>query len=307
MPTSPPTTPNVWALPTSPSNRSDLHWLPGSRPRPWPMIRSSATIARRCTATPPPAPLAAAGRGRDEAPLDEGAKSKLRGQAVDWLEAELGAWAASLDSSPPQARLTILLQLSGWKYDRDLADIRDATALAGLPVEEQKRATKLWTDLAALLKAANARHAALLQGQLTETRKALSRDDPNLAALLSQIGRACLEQEQWAEAEPFLRECLAIREKIQPDAWSTFNTQSSLGESLLGQKKYAEAEPLLLKGYDGMQAREATIPPLASFRLPETCDRLIDLYTATNRPDEVKKWQAERASYMQRDPHLISR
>jgi WD40 repeat protein/serine/threonine protein kinase len=246
--------------------------------------------------------LAAAGRGRDEAPLDEPAKSRLRGQALDWLEAELGACAISLESGPPHARLTILLTLSGWKYDGDLADIRDATALAGFPVEEQRRVTKFWAELSALLKAGNARHAALLQGQLTEAWKALSKDDPNLAALLAQIGRACLEQEQWAEAEPFLGECLAIREKIQPDAWATFNTQSSLGESLLGQKKYAEAEALLLKGYEGMKAREATIPPLAIFRLPETCERLIDLYTATNRPDDVKKWQAERAIYNAQGP-----
>lgn len=33
-----------------------------------------------------------------------------------------------------------------------------------------------------------------------------------------------------------------------------------LGESLLGQKKYAGPEPLLLKGYEGMKAREKDIP-----------------------------------------------
>ena len=63
-----------------------------------------------------------------------------------------------------------------------------------------------------------------------------------------------------------LRECLAIRVKKQPDAWSTFNTQSKLGGVLLGQKKYADAEPLLLQGYEGMKQREAKIPPLISAR-----------------------------------------
>jgi hypothetical protein len=33
--------------------------------------------------------------------------------------------------------------------------------------------------------------------------------------------------------------------------------------------------------------------------IPETLDRLIELYTATNRPDEATKWQAERAKYPQ--------
>ena len=32
-------------------------------------------------------------------------------------------------------------------------------------------------------------------------------------------------------------------------------------------------------------------------RLPEAIDRLIELSTATNKPDDVKKWQAERAKY----------
>jgi len=30
---------------------------------------------------------------------------------------------------------------------------------------------------------------------------------------------------------------------------------------------------------------------------PEAAGRLIELYTATNKPDEVKKWKAERAKY----------
>jgi hypothetical protein len=70
-----------------------------------------------------------------------------------------------------------------------------------------------------------------------------------------------------------------------------------LGGALLGQKKYAEAEPLLLKGYEGMKAREKSIPRQGSTRITEALDRLIELYTATNKPDDVKKWQVERAKY----------
>jgi hypothetical protein len=57
------------------------------------------------------------------------------------------------------------------------------------------------------------------------------------------------------------------------------------------------AELLPLKGDEGLKARENTIPPQANTRVPEALDRLIDLYTATNKPDEAKKWQAERAKY----------
>ena len=63
------------------------------------------------------------------------------------------------------------------------------------------------------------------------------------------------------------------------------------------ERKYVEAEPLLLAGYEGMKHREKTIPPQGKIRLPEALDRLIELSTATNKPDEVKKWQAERAKY----------
>jgi len=143
----------------------------------------------------------------------------------------------------------------------------------------------------------NAKLADLLQEQLTETRKTLPKDSPELAGLLAQSGLSLLQQKKWTEAEPILRECLGIREKTQPEMWSTFNTKSLLGGALLGQKKYAEAEPLLLAGYAGMKQREKMIPPQAGTRLPETLDRLIELFTATNTPDDVKKWQAERAKY----------
>jgi tetratricopeptide (TPR) repeat protein len=120
---------------------------------------------------------------------------------------------------------------------------------------------------------------------------------PDRSGQLAKHGLDLLKQRKWAEVEPLLRECLAIREKKEPDAWSTLNTQSMLGGALLGQKKYAEAEPLLLAGHEGMKAREKTIPPQANARIPESIDRLIELYTATNKPNEVKKWRAERAKY----------
>ncbi len=78
-----------------------------------------------------------------------------------------------------------------------------------------------------------------------------------------------LEQRKWAEAEPLLREGLAIWDAKRPDDWLRFNTQSLLGDSLLGQKKYAEAEPLLLSGYEGLKAREARIPAPSKIRLSE--------------------------------------
>jgi cytochrome c-type biogenesis protein CcmH/NrfG len=124
-------------------------------------------------------------------------------------------------------------------------------------------------------------------------------DSPAYAGGLAALGLNLLRQKKWADAEAILRECLAIREKNEPEAWTTFNTQSLLGGALLGQKKYADAEALLVKGYEGMKAREEKIPKSggAELRTPEALDRLIELYTATKKPEELKEWQAERAKY----------
>jgi eukaryotic-like serine/threonine-protein kinase len=143
----------------------------------------------------------------------------------------------------------------------------------------------------------NSTLADLLHEQLAEARNTLPKDSPQLASALAQIGLILLQQKEWAAAEPLLRESLIIREKSQPNHWSTFSIQSALGGNALGQKKYAEAEPMLLAGYEGMKQREATIPQLAKVRLPQALDSLIELFTATNKPDDVKKWQAERAKY----------
>jgi tetratricopeptide (TPR) repeat protein len=145
----------------------------------------------------------------------------------------------------------------------------------------------------------SAEAAKLVTELLADARKQLPKDSPQLAGMLAQFGMSLLQAHASADAETLLRECLAIREKTQPDAWSTFNTMSTLGGALLVQKKYTDAEPLLLKGYEGVKQREKTIPKGGEARIPEALDRLIEYYTATNKPDEAKKWRAERANYPQ--------
>jgi hypothetical protein len=187
---------------------------------------------------------------------------------------------------------------------RDAGQLKEAIGL----LEEVHRYVKKYPELRwvvgqlaeTYIKAGeSAKFIILIEENLAEARKALPKDSPQLAGLLAQMGLDLLGLKKSAEAEPLLRESLAIREKKEPDDWRTFNTQSMLGGALLGQKKYADAEPLLLKGYEGMKAREKTIPQQggAELRIPAALDRLIELYTALNKPDEAKKWQAERAKY----------
>jgi tetratricopeptide (TPR) repeat protein len=98
--------------------------------------------------------VAATAPDRDEPPQGDAAKAMLRGQALDWLTAELASWSMVLESALPQNRLLIVPVLTTWQNNHDLAGVRDVAALARLPAEEQKAFAQLWTEVAALSKQA---------------------------------------------------------------------------------------------------------------------------------------------------------
>jgi hypothetical protein len=89
--------------------------------------------------------------------------------------------------------------------------------------------------------------AALLEQIVARMEKAYGRSDPARSPTSGHWG-----------------ECTGT-----PGAWMTFHDTALLGGSPLGQKKYAEAEPLLLKGYEGLKAREKAIPPEAARTTPK--------------------------------------
>jgi tetratricopeptide (TPR) repeat protein len=116
------------------------------------------------------------------------------------------------------------------------------------------------------------------------------------ASALASLGLSLLERRKWTDAELVLRECLALREKQEPDAWTTFNATSMLGGALNGQKKRAEAEPLLVQGYEGMKQRAAKIPIADKPHLAEALERLVQLYDAWGKPDQAARWRRELES-----------
>jgi serine/threonine-protein kinase len=101
------------------------------------------------------AALAAAGQGEGAAKLDDKERTRLRQQALDWLRADLALRGKQLESGKPH-RAAVQQALRHWQQDTDLAGLRDKAALAKLPPEERAAFASLWSDVAALLKKAEA-------------------------------------------------------------------------------------------------------------------------------------------------------
>jgi tetratricopeptide (TPR) repeat protein len=134
--------------------------------------------------------------------------------------------------------------------------------------------------------------AELLLRDLAEAWKNKAGDESSKHA--TQLGLLALNlvnQKKPTEAEPVLRECLAIRLKIEPERWVTYSIQSMLGEALLDQQKYAEAEPMLVQGHEGLQKRESKIPNEGAFVLTKSLERLVRLYESWGKKAQAVEWQ----------------
>jgi predicted Ser/Thr protein kinase len=114
---------------------------------------------------------------------------------------------------------------------------------------------------------------------------------------LAFVGWYMLTVRQFTEAEPVLRECVAILEKEAPDAWQTHNAAWMLGWAVFGRGRAAAAEPLLLRGYEGVKRRAETIPEQFREVVVAAADRLVAVYDRLDRPADAAKWRAERATY----------
>jgi eukaryotic-like serine/threonine-protein kinase len=134
----------------------------------------------------------------------------------------------------------------------------------------------------------------MLERSLAQVKAKLGPDHPHTLMSTYYLARAYLDAKP-AQAEPLLREFLAIRQRKTPDDWRTFETKSLLGESLLKQKKCAEAEPFLIQGYEGMKARERKIPKMYRKRLAEAGARIVRLYDVWGKPRKSAEWRNKLA------------
>jgi tetratricopeptide (TPR) repeat protein len=96
-----------------------------------------------CAAT-----LAGCGQGKDVDHADDKERSRLRQQALQWLQADLAAYQRLLKREPDKLRPVIAQQLQHWLKDTDFAGVRGPEALAKLPKDERQAWQQLWADVA---------------------------------------------------------------------------------------------------------------------------------------------------------------
>ena len=148
------------------------------------------------------------------------------------------------------------------------------------------------------------RHAELLwKATLEGYRHTVGDQNPDTVEVKELLGESWMKQRRYAEAEPVLRQCLAFREKAEPDGWRRFRADILLGASLANQKKYAEAEPMLLTGYEGMKQREAQIPAYEKRYLKNAGEQILELYAAWPKPPELAQWRQEIGGRELPGPH----
>jgi tetratricopeptide (TPR) repeat protein/tRNA A-37 threonylcarbamoyl transferase component Bud32 len=186
---------------------------------------------------------------------------------------------------------------------RDVGRMAEAVAMyeATLPLFERKfgpdhpftLASRGYLANAYELLGRRAEAEPLRRDVLERRRKTPSSDDLDLAGDLAGLGRNLVKQQKWSEAEPILRECLAIRERAVPGEWPRFDAMSLLGGALLGRGRHAEAGPLLLRGYEGMRDRRAQIPAQGRVFLTEAGERVVRLYESWGKSETAAAWRAK--------------
>jgi tetratricopeptide (TPR) repeat protein len=173
----------------------------------------------------------------------------------------------------------VRLKADGWSLDED--SLRSLNAL------------RLAAELAG-------RHD--LAGELAAVIVAELRKLPNpprgvFAEQLFWLGHHWLWGDRPAEAEPPLREVLRFQTERGLRDWNFARAQLWLAISLRRQKKFVEAEPLMLASYHEVVKRVQQAPTWDKHVPALAAEQLAELYTAIDKPEEARKWQAERAKY----------
>lgn len=231
-----------------------------------------------------------------------------------WIESEIGAlyWKQGLlDQSIPIFEKIVAdhVQTHGRSHSKTMnavADLgvnyRDAkrTDDAIVLLEEVYEYAKIDPTLrsytvdlqnALLAKGDFERAIAISTESIHHARQTTANNPARLSSVLATQALMLLEVKRFSDSERLAREALEIRQSIEPDAWTTFNTMSILGGSLMGQDKMEEVETYLVDGLEGLKKRESEIPIIGRHRITQASDRLAQFYEKTGQSDKAEKYK----------------
>jgi tetratricopeptide (TPR) repeat protein len=97
------------------------------------------------------AALAAAGQGTDARKLEAKEKSRLRQQALTWLQDNLKLYTGQFEDFDGKQRADLQKTLQHWQKDPDFDSVRGQVALAQLPAAERAAWQQLWAEVDQLL------------------------------------------------------------------------------------------------------------------------------------------------------------
>jgi hypothetical protein len=80
--------------------------------------------------------------------------------------------------------------------------------------------------------------------------------------------------------------------ELDSDGWDATKAKFWLGIALLLQRKHAEAETLLLEADREIAERQNLAPDWEKHFPGMVAERLAQLYSAIEKPDEAAKWRA---------------
>ncbi len=126
---------------------------------------------------------------------------------------------------------------------------------------------------------------------LTMTRKLFGDEHIRTAQAMITRGLLMVETGHAAKAEPLLRECTELHDRLELDkaqAWLLAEAQGALGYCLVSLKRFEEAEPLLLECFTTVEAAKGG----SFFGTRLARERLATLYQAWGKPDEAARWVA---------------
>lgn len=129
---------------------------------------------------------------------------------------------------------------------------------------------------------------SLLQKSMTITQMVLPETHRDRQRPIRGLASMYMKRQQYDSAEPLLREILTSMKNTRPEGHRYIaDAQSDLAACITQLGKYVEAEELLVSGYEVHKEKRGA----DHGRTLETLERLIELYTVWDRPDEAASYK----------------